>query len=57
MSFYLGLLVSMSQMYRNQEAVMMHAFGLSIKDMMRAFAPLVALVFVLMLSANNCEQF
>jgi lipopolysaccharide export system permease protein len=49
LSFYLGLLVSMSQLYRNQEAVMIHSFGLSTKDMIRAFAPLVVLVFIVML--------
>lgn len=49
LSFYLGLLTSLSQLYRNQEAVMVHSFGLSIKNMMRAFAPLVITIFVLML--------
>ena len=49
LSFYLGVLVSMSQMYRNQEAVMMHAMGWSSKDMMRALLPLMWMVFALML--------
>lgn len=49
LSFYLGLLVSLSQMYRNQEAVIMHAMGWSSKDVMRALLPLMWLVFALML--------
>jgi lipopolysaccharide export system permease protein len=49
LSFYLGVLTSLSQLYRNQEAVMMHAFGWSTKQMARALMPLVALVFVLMM--------
>lgn len=49
LSFYLGLLTSLSQLYRNQEAVMLHAFGWSTKDIVRAMAPLVIVVFVLML--------
>jgi len=49
LSFYLGVLVSLSQMYRNQEAVMMHASGWSVKDVLRALSPLMWLVFVLML--------
>jgi lipopolysaccharide export system permease protein len=49
LSFYLGVLVSLSQMYRNQEAVMMHAMGWSGKDLLRALLPLMWLVFLLML--------
>ncbi len=49
LSFYLGVLVSLSQLYRNQEAVMMHAMGWSSKDVLRALAPLMWVVFVLML--------
>ena len=49
LSFYLGVLLSLSQMYRNQEAVMMHAMGWSSKDILRALMPLMWLVFVLML--------
>ncbi|VAW45121.1 hypothetical protein MNBD_GAMMA02-850 [hydrothermal vent metagenome] len=49
LSFYLGVLVSLSQMYRNQEAVMMHAMGWSSKDVLRALLPLMWLVFALML--------
>lgn len=49
LSFYLGVLISLSQMYRNQEAVMMHAIGWSSKNMLRALMPLVGFVFVLML--------
>lgn len=49
LSFYLGVLVSLSQMYRNQEVVMMHATGWSTKDVLRALLPLMSLVFVLML--------
>ncbi len=49
LSFYLGVLISLSQMYRNQEAVMMHAIGWSSKDVLRALLPLMWLVFVLML--------
>ncbi len=49
LSFYLGVLVALSQMYRNQEAVMMHAMGWSSKDILRALMPLVWVVFVLML--------
>jgi len=49
LSFYLGVLVSLSQLYRNQEAVMMHAIGWSSKDLLRALLPLVWLVFALMM--------
>ncbi len=49
LSFYLGLLTSLSQLYRNQEAVMLHAFGWSTKDISKAMFPLLLLVFVLML--------
>ena len=41
LSFYLGVLVSLSQLYRNQEAVMMHAMGWSSKDVLRALSPLM----------------
>jgi len=49
LSFYLGVLTSLSQAYRNQEAVIMHTIGWSIKDMVKALLPLVVFVFVLML--------
>ena len=49
LSFYLGVLVSLSQMYRNQEAVMMHAVGWSSKDILKALMPLMWVVFALML--------
>jgi lipopolysaccharide export system permease protein len=49
LSFYLGVLTSLSQLYRNQEAVMLHAFGWSTKDISRALMPLMLFVFVLML--------
>lgn len=49
LSFYLGVLVSLSQLYRNQEAVMMHAMGWSSKDILRALMPLMWVVFALML--------
>ena len=49
LSFYLGVLTSLSQLYRNQEAVMMHVIGWSTKDMIKAVMPLVVVVFVLML--------
>ncbi len=49
LSFYLGVLVSLSQLYRNQEAVMMHAMGWSSKSILKALTPLALLMFVLML--------
>ncbi len=49
LSFYLGVLVSLGQMYRNQEAVMMHAVGWSSKDILKALLPLMWVVFALML--------
>lgn len=52
LSFYLGVLVSLSQLYRNQEAVMMHAVGWSSKDLLKALQPLMWLVFALMLMVS-----
>lgn len=49
LSFYLGVLVSLSQMYRNQEAIMLHVVGWSSKDILRALMPLLWLVFALIL--------
>ncbi len=49
LSFYLGVLASLSQLYRNQEAVMLHAFGWSTQKIAKALLPLVAVVFLLML--------
>lgn len=49
LSFFLGVLLALSQLYRNQEAVMMHAFGLSLRDILKSLAPLALLVFILML--------
>lgn len=49
LSFFLGILSALSNLYRNQEAVMLHAFGWSLQDILKALAPLAAGVFVLML--------
>ncbi|WP_395374353.1 LPS export ABC transporter permease LptF [Marinicella sp. W31] len=47
-SFFLGVLVCLSQLYRNQEAVIMHAFGLSTKRMLLALMPLALLLSAFM---------
>lgn len=47
LSFFLGVLTALSGLYRNQEAVMIHAFGLSLRDILKALTPLAAVVFVL----------
>lgn len=49
LSFYLGVLVALSQMYRNQEAVIFHASGWSSKDILKALMPLMWVVFALIL--------
>ena len=49
LSFFLGVLVSLSALYRNQEAVIMHSVGWSLKSMLRALMPLAIVVFLLML--------
>jgi len=46
LSFFLGVLTALSGLYRNQEAVMMHAFGLSLRDILKALVPMAMLVFV-----------
>lgn len=45
LSFFLGVLSALSGLYRNQEAVMMHAFGMSLRDMFKALLPMALLVF------------
>lgn len=47
LSFFLGLLVALSGLYRNQEAVMLHAFGWSLRDILKALAPLAVVVFLI----------
>ncbi|GAA4818099.1 LPS export ABC transporter permease LptF [Marinicella pacifica] len=47
LSFYLGVLTALSGLYRNQEAVMMHAFGLSLRDLLKALTPLAVVVFLI----------
>jgi Predicted permeases len=47
LSFFLGLLTALSGLYRNQEAVMMHAFGLSLRDILKALVPLAVIVFII----------
>ncbi len=49
LSFFLGVLVSLSGFYRNQEAVIMHSVGWSTKSMLKALMPLAVVVFVVML--------
>ena len=49
LSFFLGVLFSLSNLYRNQEAVIMHSAGWSLKSMLRALMPLAWVVFVVML--------
>ncbi|MCF6300644.1 MAG: LPS export ABC transporter permease LptF [Proteobacteria bacterium] len=49
LSFFLGTLVALSQMYRNQEAVMIHAFGISTQSILRALMPLALILFGTML--------
>lgn len=49
LSFFLGVLVALSQLYRNQEAVIMHSLGWSMRSVVKALWPLAAVVFVLML--------
>lgn len=49
LSFFLGVLVSLSSLYRNQEAVIMHSIGWSTKSMLKALMPLAVFVFALML--------
>ncbi len=47
LSFFLGVLTALSGLYRNQEAVMMHAFGLSLRDILKSLTPLATVVFII----------
>ncbi len=48
LAFFLGLLFALSQMYRNQELVIMHGAGVSTARIVRALLPLALLLTVLM---------
>ncbi len=49
LSFFLGVLVALSNLYRNQEAIIMHSLGWSLKSIIRALLPLALTVFLVML--------
>lgn len=48
-SFFLGVMMSLGQLYRNQELIIYHAAGISLKNVMKALAPLAFLLAVLMM--------
>jgi lipopolysaccharide export system permease protein len=52
LSLYLAVLMKLAQMYRNQELVMFHSFGLSTKQILKMYVPqmLVFFIFLMFLS-------
>jgi len=52
LSLYLAVLMKLAQMYRNQELVMFHSFGLSTKQILKMYLPqmLVFFIFLMILS-------
>jgi lipopolysaccharide export system permease protein len=49
LSLYLAVLMKLAQLYRNQELVMFHSFGLSTKQILKMYIPQVLLFFVFLL--------
>jgi len=45
LSFFLSIIISISQLYRNSEAVVMNSFGISNKNLMNFIRPLSILIF------------
>ncbi len=49
LSLYIAVLFKMAQMYRNQEIVMFHSSGVSSKQILKMYLPLMSVFFVLLL--------
>ncbi len=49
LALYLGVLSKLAQMYRNQEMVMFHSLGLSSRQILRMYFPLMMFFFFLLL--------
>jgi len=49
LALYLGVLSKLAQMYRNQEIVMFHSFGISSRQMLRMYFPQMLFFFLFML--------
>jgi lipopolysaccharide export system permease protein len=49
LSLYLAVLMKLAQLYRNQELVMFHSFGLSTKQILKMYIPQVFLFFIFLL--------
>lgn len=49
LSFFFGVLVTLTRLFRNQEAIIMQSMGWSLSDFFRALLPLAVFMFVLML--------
>jgi len=47
LSFFLSIIISISQLYKNSEAVVMNSIGLGEKDFIRFIQPLIILSFIL----------
>lgn len=47
LSFFLAIIISISQLYKNSEAVVMNSFGIGEKNFMNLIKPLTILTFVL----------
>lgn len=49
LSLYLSVLFKLAQLYRNQEAVIFHASGISSKRMLQMYAPMMSVFFVFLM--------
>lgn len=52
LSMYLAVLTKLAQMYRNQEIVMFHASGVSTRQLLRMYFPLMLFFFVFLLALS-----
>jgi len=49
LSLYLAVLMKLAQLYRNQELVVIHSFGLSTKQVLKMYMPQMLLFFIILL--------
>ena len=52
LSFFLSIIISISQLYRNSEAVVMNSFGIGDRNFMNLIKPLSVLIFLLIFSLS-----
>ena len=52
LSFFLSIIISISQLYRNSEAVVMNSFGIGDRNIMNLIKPLSIVIFLLIFSLS-----